>query len=253
MALKTVLEITQDILNDIDGDEVNSISDTVESLQIANIIRSTYEGMSANRNWPYQKKLSQLEGLSDTSRPSHMRIADDVKELFDISYDKRKDVSDKTLFLIVRYLEPDVFLVTLNSRDSKSDKIQTVIDTNGATLLIRNNIAPTFWTSFDDKDIVFDSFNNVMDTTLQKSKTQVLAFIEQPFVMADDAVPPIPSEAFPALIAEAKATAAFVINQIVNSKAEKNSRKQSSWLSQKVWKTRGGIKYNTGFGRKRVK
>ena len=96
MAFKTVIQITKDILNELDGDEVNSINDTVEATQIANIIQTTYEKMSANRNWPYQKQLIQLEGLSDTSRASHMLIADDVKEIFDISYDKRKTGETRT-------------------------------------------------------------------------------------------------------------------------------------------------------------
>lgn len=253
MAFKTVLQITQDILNELDGDEVNSINDTVEATQIANIIQTTYEKMSANRNWPYQKQLTQLEGLSDITRPSHMQVADDVKEIFDISYDKIKSGNTRKQILLVNYLEPDAFLVTINGRDSTSTNTNTVIDSNGATLLIRNNIAPTWWTSFDDKEIVFDSFDNLVDTTLQKSKTQVIAFVEEPFVLSDNAVPPIPAEAFPALIAEAKSTAAFSINQIVNSKAEKDARKQSGWLSQKVFKTRGGINYKTNFGRRRVK
>jgi len=253
VAFKTVLQITQDILNELDGDEVNSINDTVEATQIANIVQTTYEKMSANRNWPYQKQLTQLEGLSNVLRPSHMQVADDVKEIFDISYDKIKVGNTRKQILPVVYLEPDAFLVTINGRDSTSTNTTTVIDTNGATLLIRNNIAPSWWTSFDDKEIVFDSFDKLVDTTLQKSKTQVIAFVEEPFVLSDNAVPPIPAEAFPALVAEAKATAAFSINQIVNSKAEKDARKQSGWLSQKVFKTRGGINYKTNFGRRRIK
>jgi len=45
MAKMTVLEIVQDILNDIDGDEVNSIDDTLESEQVAQIVKSTYDAI----------------------------------------------------------------------------------------------------------------------------------------------------------------------------------------------------------------
>ena len=55
----TLLEMVQDILNDIDSDPVNSIDDTEESVQIAQIIKTSYFALSTNRNWPHQKKLIQ--------------------------------------------------------------------------------------------------------------------------------------------------------------------------------------------------
>ena len=57
----TLLEIVQDVLNDIDSDNVNSIRDTVESEQVAAIVKSCYFEMIGNRNWPHLKKLFQLE------------------------------------------------------------------------------------------------------------------------------------------------------------------------------------------------
>ena len=41
----TLLDMTQDILSDIDSDEVNSISDTPDSLQVAGIIKSSFYDM----------------------------------------------------------------------------------------------------------------------------------------------------------------------------------------------------------------
>ena len=47
----TLLEIVQEILSDMDSDEVNSIDDTVESQQVASIVRSAYMAIMSNRNW----------------------------------------------------------------------------------------------------------------------------------------------------------------------------------------------------------
>ena len=42
MAKLTLLEMTQDIMSDMDSDEINSINDSVEALQVAQIIKTTY-------------------------------------------------------------------------------------------------------------------------------------------------------------------------------------------------------------------
>lgn len=39
---KTLLEMVQDILSEMDSDEVNSINDTVEAEQVATIIKNCY-------------------------------------------------------------------------------------------------------------------------------------------------------------------------------------------------------------------
>jgi hypothetical protein len=67
---KTLLEMTQDILNDMDSDEVNSISDTVEAQQVANIIKTCYNEMISNRDWPHLRKLVQLDSLQTLRSPT---------------------------------------------------------------------------------------------------------------------------------------------------------------------------------------
>ena len=42
MPKRTLLYIVQDIANDLDTDTINSINDTEESLQIAQIVQTTY-------------------------------------------------------------------------------------------------------------------------------------------------------------------------------------------------------------------
>ena len=47
---KSLLEIVQTILLDMSGDEVNSIQDTEEALQVASIVQNTYLAMMSNTN-----------------------------------------------------------------------------------------------------------------------------------------------------------------------------------------------------------
>jgi len=77
----TLLEITQMILNDLDSDEVNDIDDTIESQQVANIVKQCYFELIANRNWPHLRKLTTLDSSLDTSKPTHLQIQENMKEL----------------------------------------------------------------------------------------------------------------------------------------------------------------------------
>ncbi len=250
MAKLTLLEIVQDILSSLDGDEVNSISDTTESMQVAQVVKTTFYGMTDTRNWPHLRQLCQFGSLSDVTKPTHMSIPENVKDVVTVAYNKRKvgDTHDK--FGPVEYLYPDRFLHQINSRNSSKSHITTVIDFDGASLFVINNAPPTWWTSFDDEKVVFDSYDNIVDDSLQNSKTQVLAVTDpKQFLLQDTHIPDLPSEAFSALVAESKSTASFEINQIVNNKAEQVSRRNSAWLSRNAFKAGGGIRFNTNFGR----
>ena len=75
----TLLEFVQDVLNDLDSDEVNSISDTVEATQIANVCRSVYYDVITTVDLPEHTELMTVTGLSDSSRPNFMD-ADSITE-----------------------------------------------------------------------------------------------------------------------------------------------------------------------------
>ena len=98
MAKKSLLGIVQEILGVMDGDEVNSIDDTIEAGQVADIVISTYNAMLSNRNWPHAKRLVSLTASGDTSLPTHMSITSEVKELIGVKYNKVKQGQTKRAY-----------------------------------------------------------------------------------------------------------------------------------------------------------
>ena len=80
--------MVQDILSDMSSDEVNSIEDTTEALQVAQIIKSCYFEMIGNRNWPHLKKPIQLEHAGDIARPNYLKLPVNLKELTNFKYYK---------------------------------------------------------------------------------------------------------------------------------------------------------------------
>jgi hypothetical protein len=227
----------------VDSDEVESIDDTVESEQVVSILKSSYYAMMSNRDWPHLRRSIQIEGIGDTTKPTHMRVQDNVKELCFIKYNKEKDGATKKDYSGVDYLQPDKFLHKTNQEDSSSAVVDTITDTGGIEVLVRNDRSPSYYTSFDDEYIVFDSYDNAVDTTLQEAKVQSMAYVVPAWTSSDTFIPDLPDDAFTALVEEAKSRAMLRLKQQPDSKAEQEAGRQNRWLARKARRVNGGIQY----------
>ena len=244
----TLLEIVQDILNDIDGDEVGSISDTIESLQVANIVKSTYLSLSSNKDWAYQRKLFELTASGDNLLPTVMYVPTTYKRVDNITYNVRKLTDTRDKYQEMTYLEADEFLFRSNQLNSGADNVLTIIDTNGVTYFVKDDKEPQWYTSFDDVTLVFDSFDSTVDTTLQSNKTQAIGYEQNTFSIEDLFIPSMPDEAFVLLLEESKSASSLKLRQVVDSKAEQRAQEHKRWLSRNDWVVHGGIRYQN-YGR----
>lgn len=249
---KTLLQLTQDILSSMDSDEVNSIDDTVESAQVAQVIRSTYEDMMSNRNWPHQKRLLTLVPSTDLAQPTHVTMQEEVKEMVSVRYNCAKCGQTRLYYQPVYYIEPDDFLRHSNGRNTDDANIDVIYDSTDVPLLIRNDQPPKYFTSFNDNVLVFDSYDKAVDDTIQASKIQATAYIMLDWSHTDDFIPDMPAEAFPALREKAKSRCFVELKQQSNPLAATEERRQQAWLARKAWRASGGVKFNS-YGRGRVK
>ena len=231
----TLLDIVQDILSEMDSDEVNSISDTIESEQVAQVIKTTYMEMMSNRNWPHLKKLIQLSSSTSPDLPTHQTLGVDVKELTFVKYDIRKNGETKRKYRPMGYLSPEDFLSKTNNRDSDALDSLIVTDPTGVELVLKTDKAPEYFTSFDEETLIFDSYDNTTGSTLITARFQCQGYVMPTWVHSDTSVPDLPSEAFSALLEEAKSVCFHTIKQVNNDKAEQKARRQQRWLSQKAW------------------
>lgn len=238
---KSVIDIVQDMLNDTDGDEVNSIDDTAEATQAAYILRSTFENIVVGSTIDYYRRGIQFDGLSDTDFPNYLKLPENIQQVEFIQYDKSKD-NDKVQFQDVQYLYPDEFLARQNNLDSSRDNVIAVRDFGGLTYLVQTDKAPDCWTSFDDKHIVFDSFNTDVEDTVHKNRTQGIAYISPVFELRDDYIPDMPADMFPYLISEAKACFSSKIRQARSEDDAKWSTLHRRRMSRKNWQAHGGIR-----------
>ena len=249
----TLLEMVQNILSEMDGDEVNSISDTIESVQVADIIRTTYLNLITTIDVPTKYTLFRLDASTTTDRPTHMRVPIEVVKIDFVEYNVRTENDNRDIWRQIPYVTPEEFLRRVNNRDENEDHIDVIEDHSGIELKIRNNHPPVFYTTFDDNYFVFDSYQSDIEATLQSAKTHCYGRTEPVFQMDNDYVPELPTNMVALLLNEAKSTAFMALKQAPNPKAEQWARRARNRAQHTKYKREGVARKNyplTPWGRK---
>lgn len=248
--MKTLLEITQAILSDMSGDQVDNITDTEEAEQVARIVISTFDAIVSRTEWPKHKKLLSLVPYTDSTKPNYMKLPDDVKSLVSVFYDKHLFGDTRKLYQEVKYKSPEDFLRFLNNRNTDHDNVDIIVDQSGVELFIFNDKPPTYYTSFDDVTLIFDSYDNAVETTLQASKFQITAYVLPTLAFSNNAVPDLPLDAESLLVEEATSRCQYKLAEVQDLKAEQEANRQKRAISRKAWRTNADRRY-PDYGRKR--
>lgn len=230
----TLLEIVQDILSAMDSDEVNSIGDSTESMQVATAVKHAYFDIISRANLPENFDLFELNASGNPLWPTLMNLPVDVMELLWVKYDKRQVTDVDPNWNKVTYLPQDVFYdqVFTYRNQGLNDVVSYQIpgpNSSSIDIYALNNKAPDYYTSFNDRQIIFDSYDSAIDTTLMKDKTLCYGEMGRPFLMEDSFVPHLDPRQFALLYNEAKASCFADLKQVGNDRAEKKVRQ--GWVT----------------------
>lgn len=228
---KTLLQIVQEILSDMDSEGVNTLSDSVEAEQVASIVETTYYNLVSTREIPEHQELIKLTPLSDIVYPTHFEYGSETKRIDKLWYENTEG-----FYKEVCWLAPLDFLI--RSDGIQEDYTSVPDKSGGTTLRIQNDKNPQYYTSFDDQYIVMDSHDATVETTLQMSKVRAFGVVHPEFVQADDFVPDMDAVMFPYLIAEAKSAAMSLLSGGSDPKVEQAARRQKSYIQNDMSKTR---------------
>jgi hypothetical protein len=249
----TLLELTQRILESMDSDEVSSIDDTVESLAVAHIVKECYFNLVGKLDFPEQEDIFQLTGSGDSTKPCVMYLPQDVLDLNRVKYNS-STVGDPVWYDL-QYQTLDQYLDQMSSLDIDDDNVgaMTLVE-NGQTFTFkyRNDQLPNFYTSFNDRTILFDSYSATANTTLVGTKTMCYGAVEPTFTMEDTHTPDLDPRQFDLLLNAAKAQAFVELKQIQNPKAEIKERKGeiNAQRTKHAIDRRTGSQTYRGYGRK---
>lgn len=252
MAKMTLLQLVQNILNDLNSDSVNSITDTVESTQVAETIKSVYYDLINDNTLPETFNIGQLTALGDTTAPNYMLIPTDVLNIKWIKYDHHTTVDTTIDYREVKYVSVEEFINRTISRDSSASNIDTITDDTGVYLLIQNDKMPEFYTSFDDEYLVFDSYDSAEQTTLTAARTMIYCSKEPVFSLTNTYVPDLDANLFPLLLAEAKSLCFVNNTQASNAKVEQIAKRHQSRKQGRLHRLSDAERNNwPDFGRRR--
>lgn len=253
MAKTTLLELTQGILSVADGDEVNSISDTIESDQCARVIRDEYNIIADEFDLKMSETLTQLTATG-ASTPIRMDRPEGFHSIETIWYDKRLLAGDDPNFEEIIFQDPETFLKSSMSLNASDTDVSTLTLTDsGHTLNFRNNRAPTYWTILEGYDeIYFDSFDGDLETNLQASKSLVKGVQRPTLALTDAAVPDLPENLMVLLRNRAQAFYFDVYKDGTTREIDKRQRHSEVRSQRKKYVTKKLQQQRTGpnYGRK---
>jgi hypothetical protein len=228
----TLLEMVQNILSSLDGDEVATYNETTESEQVANLIRTTYWDIVSRSEFPVQFTLFELTETS-SSTPTMMTLPS-LLQVEWIKYNQILEADGETSpnFQPVAWMPLDLFMermYSLTSDDTDVTAYTATVNSTTQNFFAMNNRAPSYYTTFNDSTILFDAFNEDEETYLEAAKTQAYGQKIPTFTMSDSFVADLPPRMFSLLYNESKALAFAELKQMSHSKAEKNARR--GWIN----------------------
>ena len=227
--------MTQSILSALDSDPADSIDDTVEAVQVADLVKEAYFDIISQRDWSFLFTLSQLQALGNINTPTKMLIPSTFNKVKWIKYNRKE----------VEYLPPEEFKTVVDNRAIEAGKV----DANGFII----NADPIYWTSYDDTYITFDGYDSSTESTLQSSKSTIYGVLAPTWTHVDGFIPNIPEKFFPTLLAEAKSQAFVNLKQQNNAREERKAQRGRVIMRNEAWRNENGeIKYNSkvNYGRK---
>lgn len=233
---QTLLEMVQRVLEAVDGQMVESISDTREAMQVANIVKECYEHLLYTRDIKAKSNLIQMHSMSDVTQPTVFQINDDIEQITLFKYyDKSNDK-----YVDLQWLDPEEFVSMTLNRNPQKDNIMSIKDPfSGVRYNIITDRCPQYFSSFDDQHIVCDAINMADTHTLIEEYTVVYGYKQPEFKLEDNFVPDLAPQHFSLLLSEAKLYAGFELNKVIDSLERDRMMKQKVTADKHAQRVKG--------------
>lgn len=240
MSVYTSLKTVQHVLGAMESNNVNTCGGSIESAEVHRIMEEVYNELMAYGEWPHLNKITTLETYGQLAYPTYLRIPNDIATIKLFMYNKKE----------LRYKTPEEFIGLMYQLSTDLDTVDELFSLDGVKLNIINNQEPTYWTSFDEKYIVTDSYNKEDSDTLLAGNTTIYAKQSNKWLADDDFVPNMPEEMFPTYLAKVKARAFLQLKREQSIPDERQAMAGMSKIRRELSKLHDKNNYRrNGYGR----
>lgn len=226
----TMLEMVQEVGRALASDEITTMDESVEAVDITNIAAAALENMSTRREWYWrQHKVRQMLPGTGGQKTS-MVLPDDVDAIEKVQY--RSDIfgSNQATFSTLEFIELEKFLELVRSRDLAAPNVETLpLGDDAVPIYVYNDRPPKYFTQFDEGVIVCDAYDIAVDPSgLSSSRSMLVATVNIDTSTARTTpgwIAPIPTRFFPLWLALATASASLKLRQMQDADAEREARR----------------------------
>ena len=251
---QNLLQIVQTILSALDSDEVNSIDDTVESMQVATLLRQLYYDIAVDLDLKEHEGMIEINASGDPAKPVLMTIPSDVSDVKWVKYDSKEDGDTAPLYKDIQFMEFNDFItMTQSLREEANTGVMTItIGTETFEIVYRNDKHPSYFTTLDGTTLIFDSYDSSLDSTLVKNKSMVFGNRYPSFLLTNTFTPDLDPTQFSYFINKAKVRAFFELKQQQNPEAIGETRRQKIVQQVRKYRTQGLTSFERApkYGRK---
>jgi hypothetical protein len=222
----TLLEVVQQYLDATSGFYVDSIFDNDEAQQIANISeRIYYEMVQEFPNLLFVQKDVTLDAVGDVTKPNFLLIPDAVQNIKDSELYYNISETGDLQYKPLKYCSPLEFMSITAQYSSKDTSVDVINGFDNQKIPVINDEWPTYFTSFDGKYVVTNSYNSEYDTTMQASKTRILVTQMPVFLQQDAFLIPIPEHLSTTYLAMVMSECFNLVYQQPNAMLNQKARK----------------------------
>lgn len=225
---RTLIYTVQRVLEKLNLDPVNAISDTEDALLISREAESTFYDMVTRGDWPDKIDLIEVNSVSDLNNPTALELGDEVHYIKSLRYDVTTADDSNKIIRDLCWLSPEDFLEKSYNLNTSLDEVDEV-QYKDVPLFIRNNKMPDYYTSFDNKIVICDSYHSDTEDTLIGTKSICQGKVAPTWQQDDMFVIPVQDSLYPLYLSMLASACSIYLNSEVNQEDE---RRQSRGMSR---------------------
>lgn len=246
---RTLNYTVQRVLEKLNLDPINSINDTEDAILVAREAESTFFDLLSRNTWPNQEKLIKVQSVSNTQNPTALILGEMVDQIESIRYNVTEDNSDQTVYRRMIWLEPDDFLQMVHSRNTENDNVDVAL-MDGIELFVYNDKMPEYYTSFDNKYLILDSYDKSVSSTLLGSKTICYGSVIPVWSVTDEYIIPVNERFYPLFLSALTSACSVMLLNTQNPEEERRQMRAISRLRQEAYRTEAESFPRFKYGRK---